>query len=353
MKSKPVQRPVSRLTVFVLFAALGVGCAGEKSQDVAPRPVAVRTAQPVTQDLEDKLSYVGTVHARQEVLIVAQVQGTLAVLPRPEGAAVEPGDVIADLHAPELEAVAERLRADRDYWSERHRADERLVAAGALPREQAAASLRACKSAEASLAEAEARLARKTETSPIKGRVLSWLAEPGQHVMPGQALLHLGSDTLEIHVEVVEEDLRRGIRTGSPVKIRTGEIQAIESIVIDVAPMTTGTSRTFTAKMLVPPANATGLRVGASVRVEFVLASCKGCLSVPAQAVQKGPEGAYLFLVRDGRAVRQQVTTGIQTDGMTEVSMPWNGRDAVAITNLGSLANGVPVFPVGTEEVSR
>lgn len=217
---------------------------------------------------------------------------------------------------------------------------------GALPPEEAQASLRAFKSAKAALAEAESRLAKSNDLSPVDGTVLERFVEPGQHVLPGQPLLLLATSDLEIHAEVVEEDLRKQIRVGAVAFIRTSEEDGFSSEVTEVAPAATGPSRTFTVKIAVPAGREAELRVGGSVRVDFVVSSCSQCLAVPVEAIHLEGGRAHVYFVRDGRAYLQPVDTGVEDGGLIEVAALWNGRDPVAVSNLAALADSLPVLAV-------
>lgn len=192
-----------------------------------------------------------------------------------------------------------------------------------------------------------------SEASPLSGTVLSWLVEPGQHMMPGQPLLLLGGDASEIHVEVVEEDLQRGLQVGTPAAVYSQGKEIFRASVAQIAPLSTGPGRTFTARVPLPQAAAGLWRWGASARVDFVLASRPGCLSVPVEALARRGKNPRLFLVRQNLAVEQEVATGIAQDGQIEVLFPWNGTDRVAVSNLESLKDGDPIFAVEEEEVAR
>jgi RND family efflux transporter MFP subunit len=328
------------------------GCSRDNSPPPEERPVAVRAVRPVRTDLQRRLAYVGTVRGRSEIQIIAQVQGTVVSLPKPEGAPVSPGDLVAELAAPELVATVDRLRAEKDYWCERHEENLRLVQNGALPQEEADASLRACRSARAGLEEAQSRLEKTRELASIEGRVLSWIVEPGQHVMPGQPLLIIAGKSLEIQVKVVEEDLRRGVVTGLPVIAQTRQGTLFEARVREVAPMASGPARTFTVKIPVPGDQSTHLRIGSSMQVELILDSCAGCVAVPKEAIMEGDGTSYVFLVRDGRAFQREVTTGIEDRGLVQVFMPLTDNDRVAVSNVAALSDSIPVFAVEVVEGS-
>lgn len=337
------------LTVFTTLAF--TSCTEKNGNRPKDRPVAVRAMKPIMTDMQNRLSYVGTVHANREVRVIAQVQGTVIKLPKPAGAAIQIGELVAEIDAPDLRANVERLTAERDYWCRRQESDQRLVQAEALPAEQAEASLRACRSAKAALAEVEAKLAKAKEHSPISGKVLAWLAEPGQHVMPGQPILLLGDNDLEIHVEVVEEDLRRGIQIGTPAQVRDWRGGEFQTKVMEVASVTSGIARTFSVELPMPsPDNhRENLRIGASMRVDFILAANRSALAVPVEAIARQGDRIHIFLIRQNHAAKKEVTTGIEQDGLIEVAFDWNGEDWVAVSNLGSLKDSVEVFPVEIE----
>jgi RND family efflux transporter MFP subunit len=293
----------------------------------------------------------GTVRSQQEVQVIMQVQGTVVDLPFAEGEWIRKGDVVARIDAPELNATVERLGTEADYWCRRYESDQRLVAAAALPEEQMESSKRACRSARAALAEAESRLGKTVEVSPVDGKILHWFVEPGQSVMPGQPILILGDEHREVQVEVVEEDLSRGIDIGIAAEMEDGLGNRFAATVSQVAPMARGITRTFLVKLPVAKSHSAHLRAGASVRVEFVLKASQGVMTVPVNAIADRDGDPIVFVIRDQQAFRQNVVLGIEKDGWIEASFPWNGEDLVAVSNLGSLKDGLPVFTVLVEEM--
>lgn len=343
--SRGLRRLIFMILSVVTPLALG-NCGSPSVEEEAVKPVAIRTVKPVVMDLGSRVSYMGTIHSQKKVKVIAQVQGTIASLPVEEGGKMSAGDIVVTSDVPELRAVVERLESERDYWCRRYEADQRLVAAEALPREQMDLSKRACRSGRAAVAEAESRLGKATGRSPVNGEVLKWFVEPGQSVMPGQVILLLGTDSLEIHVEVVEEDLRRGIGLGTAAEIETAVGERLTTVVSEVAPVSSGPARTFTVKLSLPAGERPRLRTGASATVTFVIDVSKDATAVPVDAIADRSGDPHIFLINSDRAVRQPVKLGAEEDGWIEVDFPWNGEDAVAITNLGVLMDGHPVFSV-------
>ena len=331
--------------VFLVSLTTIVGC---KEQDVKipeARPVAVRVVKPVEKTLNKKIPYLGTVHSKHEVKVIAQIQGTISSMPVEEGMSINKGDIVAKIDAPDLLASVERITVDRDYWKRRYEADNRLVESNALPAEQAEASLRAFNTAQAALDEIHARAAKTREESPVTGIVLRWLTEPGQNVMPGQPIVLLGDEDLEIHVEVVEEDIAHSLRIGLPVEIIDKKSSVVTSSITEIAPVASGPSRTFTVTVPLEKRSQSFQLRGSSVRTNFVVDSQNG-ITVPQEAVFERDHESFIYLVRQDRAVLQSVAAGITQNGKTLVDFSWNKEDLVVVTNLNSLHDGDSVFSV-------
>jgi RND family efflux transporter MFP subunit len=337
------------LTVLALTLS---GCTGE-AERAASAPIAVRTVQPEQRDMHEKLEYLGSVHSETEIQINAQLQGSVAAVAVDEGDAVRKGARLLRLFVPDLEAGVERLRAERDYWCRRSEADERLLEQQAIASDQADAGRRACAGAEAALKEAVSRMDKAVEHAPVSGMVLRRFVEAGQNVMPGQPLLLVGSAEKIVQVSVVEEDLARGIRVGLKALLVIDARTRVPARVIEIAPVTASASRAFTVKVRPEHGAKIESRHGSSLSVLFVLAERDSVLTVPTHALVDRATDAAVFLVRGDRAFRQSVRLGVEEDGWVEAAFPWNGTDAVATSNLGSLSDSTQVLAVPQQEVKR
>ncbi len=332
----------------ILMAAFLPGCKRDSAVPKTPL-VAVRVAPVRTTPLKRTLDYLGTVAPARQVLLAARIQGTVASLRVEEGESVAEGRELTTLHAPDLEATVARLRADRDYWTRRRDEDVSLAAKGAVPGDQLAASERAATAAVAALAEAEARLGWTRERSPFAGTVLEWRVEAGQHVLPGQPLVLLGSTDIEVQVPVVAEDVRTGITVGIPAFLAGPGLETIATVVEEVAPSATGQSRTFFVTLPVPTGAGTDWRPGEPVSVRFILEESTAGAAVPSRAIAGRGESRWVFLVEEGVSRRWEVATGLEVDGWVSIT-PAPPRGAlVAVTNLDRLSDGAAVFSVSEE----
>lgn len=341
------------------LALLGGSCARDEpeSPDQAAA-VAVRVSTVTQQDLAERIGYVGTVHSRREVKVLAQTAGAVLSL-EPEGEAIREGSTVARITAPEIAAQSSRMHAEvkraqteRDFLCETYETDRKLVAAGAITSRKVALSKKACDAATAALTAAQAgarevgaRRGKTSEQAPFGGFVLQWLVEPGQNVMPGMPLLLIGSHDLEVRVQVAERDLESGIREGNPAMVRFGK-ESRRLQVSRVAPMATGPGRTFEVKIPLPEELEVAPAHGTSTRVDFLVGEAASSIAVSEKALTKVDGADVVFVIDDKRAREVKVIAGIRDRGLIEVEGDVAVGAWVAVSNLELLQNGAHVFAV-------
>ncbi len=354
------------IVFFAALASLSLAACQQSAPPPTPAPpVAVRTVPVRLGPVREQIDYVGTVHSQREVRVLARVSGTLLELPVHEGDAVRKGDVIALVSAPEAHARVRHGAADvsratteSSYLCERFETDRRLATANVLTPAQLDASRKACEASQASVRAAEAGLfeirsvaAKSTESAPFSGRVLQWLAEPGEHVMPGRPILLLGDDELEVRVPVAESDVERGLSKDGRVELRRGSGAAVTSTIRSIAPLAMGPGRTVEVRISIPETGR--LSHGQSVDVGFVTAERTDAVLVPTEAVHRGDDGFALFLVSGGRAQRFAVVLGPREDGWVAVTPPPSKDAHVAVSGLDQLHDGASVYAVDAVRVVR
>ena len=107
---------------------------------------------------------------------------------------------------------------------------------------------------------------------------------------------------------------------------------------------------TVTAKARIANANE-GLWPGQFVKVEVVLGVEPEAVSVPAAAIQLGPQGPYLFVVKDGVADLRQVVIKRTQEGESVIGQGLDDGESVVVDGQLRLVNGanVVVRPAATD----
>lgn len=180
-----------------------------------------------------------------------------------------------------------------------------------------------------SLRQLRADLADTNITAPVSGTVTAVYAEVGSS---GSGLLFVIEDTGNLVVSTSVKDYDVGtVKTGMPVTIKSdstgdavydGEIASIAPTANKTAAGTTNTSGgdiSFATDVNVLSKDS-GLRIGMSVRLNFVVDEAKNVMSVPYEAVYQNTEGETCVLAaveqEEGKYLLAEypVTTGLEND---------------------------------------
>ena len=227
---------------------------------------------------------------------------------------------VANLRAAVEQTRAEAGLAEADY----RRAAAVADSVGALSKEEVekrhsvvATSAARVKSAEAQLAEAEARLSRNSIRAPADGIVLTRTAEVGQTAMPGGApLFRLArGGEVEMRAQVAERDLPR-LKIGQDAEVFLtgiatpfhGKVRLV-SAVID--------PQTRLGEMRVALAQQPELRPGAFARGEVKVGSEMRPVVPQTAVLSDGPTNFVYVVGADSHVLRRPVkVSGTQPQGI-------------------------------------
>lgn len=340
-------------------AAGACGGAGEGAErSVAPTPVDAVVASRDTIHVE--VRSVGSLEARAHVELRAETDLRVSRVLFREGEPVERGQVLVLLDQDKLRAEAEaaraaevRVRAEAENLRRQVERNRGLLEAGAISRQAYDDLETRHEAAEARLAEAGAgralareRLAEATVRAPFAGRVGERLVDPGDFARKGDPLVTVVDDeVLEIGFSVPERYVGR-LRIGSRVTLRVQSHaeRSFEGAVTFVSPVVDVATRTVRLKAEVPNPERV-LRAGQFADVTLGLESRTEAVVVPEAAIVLRGGEAFVFLVRDGVARRQEVRVGERSPGLVEMASGVQPGDTVVVAGQQKIRDGSPVAP--------
>ena len=331
---------------------------GKKGPATLP-PVPVGAAAAVLRDVPVYLDGLGTVQASETVTITPQVSGKLIEVLFHEGQDVTKGQVLAKIDPRTFQASLDQALAKRAQ-DQAALANDELNAAryeklvgNSYTSKQQADTARAQVQQDKALIEqddaqimtARTNLSYTTITAPISGRLGIRQVDAGNVVqtstalvvitklqpvavifsLPQQQLPEVASAMAAGAVPVLAEP-----QDGTQKVLDRGVLKVLDN---QVDP-TTGTIK---LKAEFPNAHLL-LWPGAFVTVRLLARTVQGAVVIPSVAVQQGPNGEFVFVAQDGKAVQRAVTTG-PTDG-----------DLVVVTK--GLKAGEEVVTEGTSRLS-
>jgi membrane fusion protein (multidrug efflux system) len=264
------------------------------------------------------------------------------------GQVVRRGESLLDIETDPSANLAYRqaVTAVEFARGELHRV-EALAAQRLATRSQVAAAKKALADAALRLREQERLGAgRRTATlrAPFDGVVTSLAVTPGERIAAGKTLLALArTDELRAQLGIEPEDALR-VRPGMPVRIVSvfDERNAVAATVTRVQGMIDPQTQLVDAVVSFRNDAASRLLPGTRVRGDITVGSDAGW-AVPRQAVLRDAQGGYLFQVKDGRARRVNVATGIESGGLIGVRGPLDPAQPVVILGNYELRDGMKV----------
>ena len=338
------------LTAATLFGTLALALPGCGPAAAAPAPaaeaaaVAVRTAAVAPGPIDRPVRASGTVFTKDEWELGFKVGGLLARVEVHEGQVVRRGQVLAALDATELSAG---VRAAREAVEKARRDADRVGALAdgdAAPRAAAEDSRTAAAVAEAQLAAAEFNLRHATLVAPDDGWVDRRLAEPGEVVAPGRAIVHLSGRGrgFVVRAALPDRDVL-GLVPGTPATVtldaRPG--QPLAAAVAEVSRAAGHGTGTYQVELRVDPAGLDApLLSGLTAKVEIARrVSAAGAVPLCAVVDGDGERGA-VFTVQGGVARRVPVRIAFLQGDRAVLAGGLEGIDRVVAEGAARLADG-------------
>jgi multidrug efflux system membrane fusion protein len=400
-------RPVYALVVYAgaiafLSSLLFSGCVGKESSEPAAKKgpgggVPVTVTKVSRKDVPVDIDVVGNVESYLTVAVKSQVSGEITQVFFQEGDFVKKDDQLFTIDSRTYQGQVNQVQANlardqaalvqiesnlaRDQAQEKYaqatsaryaslfernliskemmeQARANADAVSATVRADAAAiqSARATiEATKAALENAKVMLGYTILRSPLNGRTGSLDAKQGNVVSPNTTLMTINQiEPVYVTFSVPEARLK-AIRKSQTVTATTqdnpsspqsGQVTFIDNAVDP----TTGTIR---IKGTFPNTNHS-LWPGQFARVTLRLATLPNALVVPNQAVQKGQEGTYVFVVKADHTVESRpVVTGQQVQEEVVIQSGLTDGEIVVVEGQFRLAPGSRVQPTETPEEIR
>ena len=356
---------ISAITAAAIYFTMG-GDQTQRSRRFArpDGPVPVVAAKARLADVPVWLEGVGTAKARNTVTVRPQVDGKILSVTFKEGQDVKRGDVLAQIDPVTFKAQLDQATAkkalDESQLANAKRDLERyaqltstVVSAKTVDTQRAlVAQLEAqVKLDQAAIENAAAVLSYATVTAPMDGRTGMRLIDVGNlvraseggivvitEVRPISVLFTLPQQQLpEINKAVAQRKLVvEALETDSKDVLDTGSLEVIDNQV----DQTTGTIR-LKADF---PNKDLQLWPGQFVNVRMLLDTLQQVVVVPTAAVQRGPDGTFVYVVSSENKVSvRPVTVAQGDDADTVIGKGLTQADLIVTSGFARLKDGAEV----------
>jgi len=342
------------------------GAPGSAAGRAAARPVPVLTSIAKAGDLGEYLTGLGTVTPLATVVVRSRVDGQLMTVRFREGQLVREGELLAEIDPRPFQVQltqAEGQLAKDEAALEVARRDlsrfQSLIADGLIPQQQLDAQAATVTQAQASIQSdqgsidgAKLNLTYSRITAPITGRVGLRAVDAGNMVHasdpngiavitqlePINVLFTIPADHLEqvlgplhagrrLAVDAYDRDLKK--------KLATGWLSAVDNQI----DQSTGTVR---LKALFPNADG-ALFPNQFVNARLLVDTVSDAVLVPAAAVQRSPQSAFVWLVGPDSTVAMRDVKVRLTEGDVTAVDGLSAGDSVVVDGVDKLQAGSKV----------
>jgi len=345
-----------------------------ENQDNRANNVVTVTAAPVVlREFRNEISAVGTLKARETVLLSTKVSGNVESVLVDIGDRVDARQVVIRLDRTNFalavrqakaalsaaEAIVAQTKARFEEAEKEYRRALNLLQEKVIPQNRFDAAEATYKTAREEFAAAKERR-NQTEValeitqknledaeirSPVTGFVVKRDVEVGQFVSPSEQVLRIVEQTLlKVDAHLPETDFDR-VTVGTPAVVTVDAFPEEKFLgkVTVVNPMVKHETRTFRVRTEIP--NPTGKLVdGMFARVRLSIEK-RLALSIPRDALQRLPGSGtfYVFVVEENKALKRTIKVGTVGDQYAEVLDGLAEGEKVVTSGAGRLRSGIEV----------
>lgn len=300
-------------------AVIGVGLAVSIGVGFAVwRPFAPRAVTVVKVERGPAVEAVyatGSVEPEIAVTVAPRQTGRLVALYADEGQKVRRGEVLGQLEDADMKSATAQSSAQEKLAREKYERIAKLAKKGYATRAALDQARADWDTAKAATRRNVAQASYFKLIAPSDCLVIRRNGEIGAIIPMNQGVFWLACEgRMRLTVEVDEEDIAR-VTPGLSALIRADAFpeKVFRGHVAAVTPMGDPVARSFRVRVAMP--DDAPLRIGMSAEVNIVVAERPQAMLVPANAVTDGK----VWIVRDGRLVRQAVQTGVRVATKIEI----------------------------------
>lgn len=336
--------------------------ARQKQNDEA---IKLTVVSPKIQQFNPKLNLHGELVAKDDVAVGSALQGQqIAQILVEVGENVQKGQILAlldnagvkakfDQQTAALEVAKQNLNSAKAAFSEASSALKRaksLAAKKAISSQEleqanakeasARANLNSAKAQisqiDAQISEAKDQLAKASVVAPVSGVVTAKKAQIGA-LTSGEALFNIAKDgVIELSADADAAELEQiKVGMGATAQIY-GVKEAVKGKVRLVPVSVDASSRLGKVKISL---DGEAKFIGSYAKVVIDLPEFSA-LALPAQAVSFTEKGAFTTIVKDGKAVKRKIQTGLRANGLVQVIWGVSEGDEVALKAAALVNDG-------------
>lgn len=282
-----------------------------------------------------------SLEAMNSVELSAATNGRLVSLFAKDGASVQKGALLAKIDDSELKAQLKQAQSNQQLAQQKMDRTKGLVEKNAATQTDLEAAEASLKSADASVELIKAQIAKTEVRAPFSGKLGFVKVSVGAWVTTGSSIVTL-SEVKKLKAKfALPQRYATALKVGDVIRLQDEE-RAVQKAGKVVALDATISESSRTRQILVAVDNDKGeLIAGGYAKVSVELQSGRTqTIPVPAEALTLDKDGAFVYIVENGKASMRRVETGLRTPIAVDVISGLNEGDTVITSGLISIRQG-------------
>ncbi|MDE3060965.1 MAG: efflux RND transporter periplasmic adaptor subunit [Pseudomonadota bacterium] len=288
---------------------------------------SIEVVHPVRGPAVQAVYATGTVEATVMMPIAPRIAARLVELDVDEGSNVKKDQLLARLEDEDVQNALKQLQAQEEFARRAYERNAALLKNDAVSKADYDRSKADWEAAKAATAKAMAEANFMKLTAPADGLIIKRDGEIGQLIPANEPLFWLSCCApLRISAEVDEEDIAQ-VKPAQLVLIRADAFpgQVFHGKVQAITPKGDPIARSY--RVRIEFTEDTPLQIGMTAETNIITGEHKDALLLPSSAVTQ----EKVWLVKDGRLVRQPVVTGAKGAEQTEIKKGVAESDLVVL----------------------
>ncbi len=301
--------------------------------------VMVASLQKVNNTIEAN----GTVIANDNVDLHPDATGLLTYLNIPEGKFVKKGTVLAKVNSADLVAQYEKSKTQLELAQTTVERLSKLLAVSGVNQSDYDAAVNTANGLKADMAYTQTLIDKTIVRAPFDGTVGLRQVSPGAYVTPASVIASL-QQLAKLKIDfTLPEEYGNVVKTGDSVEVQIDESndKKQKAIIVAIEPQANSQTRNLVVRAeLVGNAS----HPGAFVKV-LVGASGENKMSVmvPTNTIIPNDINSQLVLIKDGKSIFVNVTTGVRLASNVEITKGVSPGDTVVVTGVLFVRPNAPV----------
>ncbi len=309
----------------------------------------VSVIRPELRTLEVNMLLPGDLEAIEQANLNAHIVGYIKKLYFDEGDNVKKDQVLAEIEAPDIVDEYNKAKADLNLKTITRDRYQQLLSGNVISQQEFDVINSAYAEAKARYNTTLAGVGYTKIIAPFTGSIARRYKYQGDYIAPeakgaGASIFLLVNEKLLRAVANIPQNEVAQIRVGNPVEMRVdaypgqkfiGTISRLDALLDE---------STKTQRVLIDIKNDDGkLRAGMFVSIILQFAHKDNALTLPSDIIETDGDRKFIYLLKDGKATKVFVKTGIVQGERTEIVSGLNSRDEVIQRGMLTLIEGEPV----------